>query len=156
VEFCLDYGAFRDLQRHRLLSPTVPALGCRWGWELPAELSGPEQQAQVAPLLERTAALWRRLAARHEAAAAYLVPLAFRQRFSLRLNLREAAHIVQLRSAPAGHVSYRSAARELHQQLTQALPELAGLLRVSQEEGGLAREAELRRSGNDLGDGQGA
>lgn len=158
VEFCLDYGAFRDLQRHRMLSPTVPQLGCRWGWELPPALQG-GRLAQVEDLLGRVAVLWRDLAERSEAAAAYLVPMAFRQRFCLRMNLREAEHLVHLRSGVAGHPSYRSGAQLLHAQLAKALPELAPYLRVHGEEAIWAREAEQRREElqqSRLGDPEGA
>jgi thymidylate synthase ThyX len=144
VEFCLDYGAWRDLQRHRLLTPTTPDLGCRWGWELPPELDG-AARGRTEELLERTARLWRRLAERNPAAAAYLVPMAFRLRFAQTLNLREAEHLVRLRSAPAGHPSYRAAAQDLHGQLVQALPELAPFLRVHGEPALWAREEEIRR-----------
>ncbi|MFA7332359.1 MAG: FAD-dependent thymidylate synthase [Candidatus Delongbacteria bacterium] len=145
VEFCLDYGAFRDLQRHRLLTPTVPLLGCRWGWELPAGLLG-KRREESEQLLERAAGLWRDLSTGHAAAAAYLVPMAFRQRFVLRMNLREAEHLIRLRSGVAGHPSYRSAAQELHTQLSRALPELAGFLRVHHEPAEWAREGEQRRA----------
>jgi thymidylate synthase ThyX len=144
AEFCLDYGAFRDLQRHRLLTPTLPVLGCRWGWELPVELEGPAT-SETTDLLGRVASLWERMSRRHAAAAAYLVPMAFRHRFVLSMNLREAEHLVRLRSAPAGHPSYRSAAQDLHAQLEQALPELAPFLRVHGEAASWAREGELRR-----------
>lgn len=154
VEFCLDYGAFRDLQRHRLLTPTVPALGCRWGWELPEALASPARRAAIEVLLERVAGLWKRLASRHEAAASYLVPLAFRQRFVMRMNLREAAHLIHLRSAPAGHLSYRSAAQDLHRQLVVAWPLLGALLRVNRDGAAWAREKELQRGEISLGEGR--
>jgi len=144
VEFCLDYGAWRDLQRHRLLTPTTPEPGCRWGFELPPELEGAARE-RTEVLLERTARLWERLAGRNAAAAAYLVPMAFRLRFTQTMNLREAEHLVRLRSAPAGHPSYRAAAQDLHAQLARALPELAPFLRAHQEPALWAREEEIRR-----------
>jgi thymidylate synthase ThyX len=144
VEFCLDYGAFRDLQRHRILTPTVPELGCRWGYELPEGLLG-DRREETESLLARVAALWEKLAQRNEAAAAYLVPMAYRQRFVMRMNLREAEHLIRLRSGAAGHPSYRAAALALHRDVERALPELAGYLRVHHEPAEWAREAEQRR-----------
>jgi thymidylate synthase ThyX len=149
VEFCLDYGAFRDLQRHRMLSPTLTPLGCRWGWELPDELQGCPWQGEVEDLLARVRRLWETMAREEGEAAAYLVPLAFRHRFVLKMNLRECDHLIRLRSTPAGHASYRRAAWQLLAELRRALPGLAGHLqepgRSDEEDGAPARQAELLR-----------
>lgn len=151
AEFCLDYGAFRDLQRHRLASQTLQPLGCLWGWDLPDELAlGPARQ-ELEDLLGRVAALWERLARHHREAAAYGVPLAFRHRFVLTLNLREADHLIRLRSTPAGHMSYRRAAWDLYHGICAHYPQLgpwlqeAGRPEPTLAMGGLARTDELLR-----------
>lgn len=149
VEFCLDYGAFRDLQRHRLASQTLTPLGCRWGWELPDELLDHPMRAEVEGLLERAASVWERLERHHPQAAAYCVPLAFRYRFVMTFNLREADHLIRLRSTAAGHASYRRAAWDLHRAICACFPLLGPFLqeagRVDGEQVGLARTAELQR-----------
>lgn len=151
VEFCLDYGAFRDLQRHRLCSQTLSSLGCQWGWELPDELAQSPWKEELENLLQRVTALWERLAAQHDEAAAYLVPLAFRYRFVMHMNLREADHLIRLRSTPAGHSSYRRAAWDLLHGISAHFPLLgpylqeAGRVEESQARQGLARAEEVAR-----------
>ena len=47
-------------------------------------------------------------------AAAYAVCMAFRVRFYMEMNAREAMHLIELRSAPQGHPSYRRIAQAMH------------------------------------------
>jgi len=42
------------------------------------------------------------------------VALAYRVRFVLQMNAREAMHLLELRSAPQGHPAYRAVAQEMH------------------------------------------
>lgn len=146
VEFCVDYGAFRDLQRHRIATPTVPPLGCRWGWERPEDLALlPGAPERFDSLMERARELWTRLAADEPQAAAYFVPMAFRVRFALRMNLRQCEHLVRLRSSKAGHLSYRRAAWALHDEIARVWPSLAPWLRVDREVPTYARADAERR-----------
>jgi thymidylate synthase ThyX len=110
-----DYGAFRDLQRHRLLTVEWQPLSTDHGFT-------------VAPEVEPAGALddWTRVMdtgaemseAMREAglgeAAQYAVPMAFRIRFVMQMNAREAMHLIELRSTPQGHPVYRRVAQAMH------------------------------------------
>ncbi len=48
------------------------------------------------------------------AVAQYVVPMAFRIRFTMRMNAREAMHVIELRTQPAGHPSYRRICQRMH------------------------------------------
>jgi thymidylate synthase ThyX len=113
-EVVCDYGAYRDLQRHRMLTlqaqPLTPALG----YEIPAEVFEAGAEADYAAIQARCAALHDALAAELPAEAAYAVTLAHRIRFTMTMNAREAMHLIELRSQPQGHESYRRVAREMH------------------------------------------
>jgi thymidylate synthase ThyX len=50
-------------------------------------------------------------------AASYVVPMAFRIRFVMQMNAREAMHLIELRSSPQGHPAYRRIAHEMHRQI---------------------------------------
>jgi thymidylate synthase ThyX len=140
IECCVDYGAYRDLQRHRILSPTLPDFGCRWGYELPDRLAVHARRDEVVQLLEESASLWRELASWNPAVASYFVPMAFRYRFLMRMNLRQAEHMIRLRSASAGHPSYRRVAQEMYREVTRHWPGLAPAFRVDLEDHAWARE----------------
>jgi len=103
-----DYGAFRDLQRHRLLSIEWQPLSTRHGVATPPELEEAGALADWTRVMEESAALHEALAgAGLGEVAAYAVALAYRVRFYMALNAREAMHVIELRTAPQGHPAYR-------------------------------------------------
>ena len=109
-----DYGAFRDLQRHRLCTivwqPLTPALG----YEVPADVAAAGLQDRFAAAMAASAELYRALLPRFPAQAPYAVALAHRVRFAMTMNARELLHLAELRSAPQGHPAYRRVAQEMH------------------------------------------
>ncbi len=113
-EVVSDYGAFRDLQRHRLLTidwqPPTPNLG----YHVPTEV----ERAGVADTwrfaVELAEAAWEEIVRTNPAQAAYLVTMQHRVRYVMRMNAREAMHLVELRSSPQGHPSYRRVAQDMH------------------------------------------
>ena len=48
------------------------------------------------------------------AAAPYAVAMAYRVRFYMELNAREAMHVIELRTAPQGHPAYRRICQAMH------------------------------------------
>ena len=110
-----DYGAFRDLQRHRLLSLEWQRLSPRHGSvmsEAVAEAGGRDDWQRT---LDASATLHDAIAdAGLPEVAPYAVAMAFRVRFYLEMNAREAMHLIELRSAPQGHPSYRRIAQTMH------------------------------------------
>ncbi len=109
-----DYGAFRDLQRHRMLSIFWADLGCEMGYFTSPKLTEDEADA-YASSLERAAEYHRELRLSHGAkVAAYAVPMAYRIYFDIELNAREGTHLIELRSAPQGHESYREVAQLMY------------------------------------------
>lgn len=129
-EVCCDYGAWRDLQRHRLLSATTPRLGTREGYVVSEELDAMGFGPAVRDALDSAAEPHRAIAAGHPWEAQYLVPLAYRVRYVLQANLRELFHLTELRSARQGHEAYRKVAQGLAASVTEVCPWLAEHLRV--------------------------
>ncbi len=113
-EIVSDYGAFRDLQRHRLLTIDWQRLTPDLGYEIPQEVhrAGVDDVWRYA--VERAEAAWVEIARTNPAQAGYLVTMQHRIRYLMRMNAREAMHLVELRSSPQGHPSYRLIAQEMH------------------------------------------
>ncbi len=109
-----DYGAFRDLQRHRMLSIEWQQLSPSHGFTRPEAVAMAGCAARFDEAMERSADLHGALVDRFPAQAAYAVSLAYRIRFYLHLNAREAMHLLELRSGPAGHPAYRVVAQDMH------------------------------------------
>ncbi len=109
-----DYGAFRDLQRHRMLTIDWQALTPNHGYVRPDLVDAAGMAPVFDEAMARSAALYDAL--RHDFAhqASYAVSMAYRLRYSMQFNAREAMHMLELRSAPQGHPAYRRIALEMH------------------------------------------
>ena len=112
-----DYGAFRDLQRHRMLTVEWQTLSPSHGYTRPELVD----EAGIAPefdeAMERSAALYEALSDDFGNQASYAVSLAYRVRFNMNLNARSAMHMLELRSTPQGHPAYRVVAQEMHNRI---------------------------------------
>ncbi|NUQ78849.1 MAG: FAD-dependent thymidylate synthase [Polyangiaceae bacterium] len=138
-ELMLDYGAYRDLQRHRMLTPATQRLTCRLGFETPQELGelGFAEPYQDALLAARE--VWEKIDAANPLEAQYAVPLGYRIRTMWTLNLRELFHVIELRSARQGHTSYRRIAQGLYRTAVAVHPWLKDLIRVDLNDYAMAR-----------------
>lgn len=141
-----DLGAYRDLQRHRILTQERQRYTVAHGFVTPDELREAGLAERYAAALERAAEACLAVEADLPDAAQYLVPFAFRIRWRIKLNLREAYHLIELRSAPQGHPSYRALAQEMYRQIAAVHPALAeGMRFVDMSEPGLERLASEQR-----------
>jgi thymidylate synthase ThyX len=114
-----DYGAFRDLQRHRMLTIEWQRLSPSHGYTRPPELDLAGAAAPFDEAMVRSAALHDALVEHFPEQAAYAVSLAYRIRFSMQFNAREAMHLLELRTTPQGHPAYRSVAQQMHRQIAE-------------------------------------
>ena len=110
-----DYGAFRDLQRHRLLTLEWQPLTTRHGFTEPEAIREAGAGDDWDRVLEASASLYERMASANLGAAAqYAVAMAYRIRFYMEMNAREAMHLIELRTAPQGHPAYRRVCQQMH------------------------------------------
>lgn len=122
-EIVSDYGAFRDLQRHRMLTCQWQALTPHLGAEVPEEVELAGVGDDYRRALDASRAEYERLAAAGlRDAAPYAVCLGFRIRYVLDMNARAAMQLIELRSGREGHPSYRAVAHELHAQIAAIHP----------------------------------
>ena len=118
-----DYGAFRDLQRHRLLTLDWQPLSAGHGYIEPAAIEEAGALEDWREVMERSAELHAALAAGDLGQAApYAVVMAYRVRFFMDMNAREAMHVIELRTSPQGHPSYRRVCQLMH----RAIVDVAG------------------------------
>ncbi len=128
-EIVSDYGAFRDLQRHRMLTVQWQALTPDLGAGVPdqVQLAGVGDQYRQALEISRRA--YERLAdSGRLSVAPYALCLGYRLRFILDLNAREAMQLIELRSGREGHPSYRAVAHEMHAQIAAVHPVVAAAM----------------------------
>jgi thymidylate synthase ThyX len=119
-----DYGIYRDLQRHRMLTQERQALNVSHGWETPPEIVEAGFEKDFQGCMEEAAALFRKVEPEYPVEAQYLVPLAYRIRWYMYMNLRELYHFVELRSGKQGHPAYRRVAQEMYREVRKVHPAL--------------------------------
>jgi len=112
-EIVSDYGAFRDLQRHRLLTIEWQSLTTDLGFDVPEVVEEAGIAGRYRDSLSRSAELFEDVRRDFPDQAQYCVALAFRIRYVMQMNAREAMHLIELRSGPQGHPSYRRVAHEM-------------------------------------------
>ena len=125
-----DYGAFRDLQRHRLLTLEWQPLGPAHGYGVPDVVdevgAGEDWRRVMAASAELHDGL---VAAGRASVAPYAVCMAYRVRFYMDMNAREAMHVLELRTSPQGHPSYRRVCQAMHRLIEQHHPAIARAMR---------------------------
>ncbi len=110
-----DYGAFRDLQRHRLLTLEWQPLGALHGYVEPDAIETAGAHKDWTEVMDASAGLSDSLhAAGLSGVAPYAVSMAYRIRFYMDMNAREAMHLIELRTAPQGHPAYRRICQAMH------------------------------------------
>ncbi len=114
-----DYGAFRDLQRHRLLTIEWQALTPNHGYTRPDLVEAAGVGGLFDESMDRSARLFDDLKPAYPNQAAYAVAMAYRLRYVMQFNAREAIHMLELRSSPQGHPSYRRVALEMHRLIAE-------------------------------------
>ena len=125
-EIVSDYGAFRDLQRHRMLTVQWQSLTPDLGAEVPEEVESAGLGDEYRTALETSRAEYERLGQDGPpSAASYALCLGYRMRYVLDLNAREAMHLIELRSGREGHPSYRAVAHEMHRLIAGVHPAVA-------------------------------
>jgi len=146
--FCItgNFGMYRDLHRHRILTQERQLLTTKHGFDMPGELVEAGLDGAVREAVAEADELYRRLEKEMPLEAQYVVPLGCRMRWYAKMNLREAYHLCELRSMRQGHPDYRKVAQEIHRLISSVHPSLAaGMKFVDYGSYGLERlEAEKK------------
>jgi len=114
-----DYGAFRDLQRHRMLTIEWQPLTPNHGYSRPDLVDEAGMADVFDESMSRSAALYDALVADFPQQASYAVAMAYRVRYVMQFNAREAMHMLELRSSPQGHPAYRKIALDMHRLIAE-------------------------------------
>lgn len=130
AEVVLDQGAYFELKRHRVMTQTPQRLTADLGYAVPRLLVEAGIASAYHAAMQAAAETYRSLAAWNPDVAAYVVPNGFNRRVLMTFNLREAFHLIELRSAPNAHFAMRRVALRLAEEVRRATPLLASWLRL--------------------------
>ena len=133
-DILMDIGGFRDMHRHRRCIQVGQAFTTAHGYDTPEELEPAGVRGQYESLMKRTGDTVQALSLRYVPEAfenaQYAIPLAFRKRTLFKMDFAEAVYISELRTGPAGHVSYRNVAYAMYEAVARKYPALARYFRV--------------------------
>ncbi len=144
-----DYGAFRDMQRHRMLTIDWQQLNTRHSYTKPELVDEAGVGKEFDGVMAKSSALYEDMAEDLDAEASYAVCMAYRVRYSMNLNARAAMHTIELRSVPEGHPAYRLVAQEMFRKIRdeaghKAIAEAMSFVNMSTEADLERLEAERR------------
>lgn len=120
-----NFGMYRDLHRHRILTQERQLLTTAHGFDMPPELVEAGFDGRVREALAPAEALFRKMEKEMPQEAQYIVPLGYRMRWYIKMNLREVYHFCELRSMRQGHIDYRRCAQDMHRLVEKTHPLLA-------------------------------
>lgn len=133
-DILLDYGAFRDVQRHRMCTQSNQLVTVVHGYDLPPEIREAGFEEKFKAVVEKSVDAYKKIYEKFPDEAQYVVPLCFRKRVLITWNLRELHHFISLRSGKKGHASYRRIAQQCWKELNKIQPLLAKYIRVDMDE----------------------
>lgn len=124
-ELFTNFGMFRDLHRHRVLTIERQLLSTRHGYDMPSEIKEAGLDREFAECMDASRDVYNEMAGEMSEEAQYAVNFAYRYPYFMKMNLREACHLIELRTVPQGHPDYRQVCQEMFVQLKKAHPVLA-------------------------------
>lgn len=144
-EIIADFGVYRDLQRHRMLTQERQFLSCDYGFYIPDEILATELEEPYKDAIEKAKLAFDLISKELPEEAQYVVPMACNIRWYFHVNLRALQWLCELRSAAAGHITYRFIAQEMAKQVIDVFPEFERVFKFVDYDG-----YELGRLGQEI------
>jgi len=134
-EIVADFGVFRDLHRHRMLTQDRQLLTCNFGYYIPSEILGTEMEEQYRKAMDEAKKVYDQIAQDLPEEAQYVVPMAYNMHWYFHINLRALQWLCELRSSSAGHPTYRFIAQEMAKQICKVFPSFERFFKFVDYEG---------------------
>jgi thymidylate synthase ThyX len=124
-EMFTNFGIFRDLHRHRILTMERQLLSTRHGYDIPAEIIKLGIAKDFKDCMYKCNEVYEMISKKSPTEAQYVVNLAYKYPYFVKLNLREACHMIELRTIPQGHPDYRKVCQKMYKQIKHVHPMLS-------------------------------
>jgi thymidylate synthase ThyX len=124
-EMFTNFGMFRDLHRHRILTMERQLLSTRHGYDIPAEIIKLGISKDFKDCMYKCNEVYEMISRKYPTEAQYVVNLAYKYPYFVKLNLREACHMIELRTIPQGHPDYRKMCQKMYKQIKHVHPMLS-------------------------------
>ena len=124
-EMFTNFGMFRDLHRHRILTMERQLLSTKHGYDIPPEIYGLDILKDFKDCMYKSHGVYEMIDKKMPEEAQYVVNFAYKYPYFMKINLREACHMIELRTIPQGHHDYRTVCQEMFRQIKKVHPILA-------------------------------
>jgi len=133
VEYTFDlinnFGMFRDFHRHRVLTMERQLLTTQHGFKMPDEVSILGIDKEFEDCMYKSKEVFDKIRKKNPPQAQYVVNFAYNYPYFMRLNLREACHLIELRTVPQGHVDYRDVAQNMFREIKKVHPNMSKIIK---------------------------
>ena len=133
VEYTFDlinnFGMFRDFHRHRVLTMERQLLTTQHGFKIPDEVSILGIDKDFKDCMYKSKEVFEKIRKKYPQQAQYVVNFAYNYPYFMRLNLREACHLIELRTVPQGHVDYREVAQNMFKEIKRVHPNMSKIIK---------------------------
>ena len=145
-DLCNNFGMFRDFHRHRALTLERQLLTTDHGYNMPNEIKILGIEKDFKDCMNKTKDTFEKIRKKYPEQSQYVVNFAYNYPYFMKFNLREACHLIELRTVPQGHVDYRKVAQQMFKQINKVHPILSEIMKfVDMKEYDLERfESEKR------------
>ncbi len=124
-----NFGMFRDLHRHRVLTLERQLLTTDHGYNMPDEISTLGIQKEFKECMNKTKETFDKMRDKFPEQAQYVVNFAYNYQYFMKLNLREACHLIELRTVPQGHIDYRRVSQQMFKEIKRVHPNLSKIIK---------------------------
>ena len=124
-----NFGMFRDFHRHRALTLERQLLTTDHGYNIPNEIKILGIEKEYRECMDKTKNTFGKIRKKYPEQGQYVVNFAFNYPYFMKFNLREACHLIELRTVPQGHADYRKVAQQMYKQINKVHPTLSKLIK---------------------------
>ncbi len=128
-DLCNNFGMFRDFHRHRALTLERQLLTTDHGYSVPNEIKTLGIESDFKDCMNKTRDAFNEIRKKYPEQGQYVVNFAYNYPYFMKFNLREACHLIELRTVPQGHVDYRRVAQQMFRQINKVHPNLSKIMR---------------------------
>lgn len=126
-----NFGMFRDFHRHRVLTLERQLLSTDHGYNIPKEVETIGLEKEYKECMEKSKETFNKIRKTHPEEAQYVVNFAYNYPYFMNLNLREACHLIELRTVPQGHTDYRRVSQSMYNQIKRVHPSLVKIIKFA-------------------------
>jgi len=124
-----NFGMFRDLHRHRTLTLERQLLTTDHSFDTPEEIVELGIKKDFEDCMYFTKSIFQKMRNKFPEQSQYIVNFAYNYPYYMRFNLREATHLIELRTVPQGHADYRKIVQKMYSLINKKHPTLSKIMK---------------------------